>query len=137
MIQEGKQVSFDYTLTVEDKIVDTSKEKGPLKYTHGKGEIIPGLEKNLEGLKVGDEKLVIVPPEEAYGQLDPRAFREVEKSSLPQDIKVGMNLQAQSADGQVFVVKIAEIKNDMVVVDFNHPLAGKTLKFDVKIVSIE
>ncbi len=139
IIEKGKQISLDYTLTIEGKVIDSSEDRTPLKYTQGKGEIIPGLEKELEGLKVGDEKTVVVPPEEAYGLSDPNAFQEVPRSSLPPEIKpqAGMNIQAKDATGNVFPVEITEVKEDTVVINFNHPLAGKTLKFDIKIVSIE
>ncbi len=139
IVEKGKEVSIDYTLTVEGEVIDSSQGKSPLQYTQGEGQIIVGLEKELEGLKVGDEKTVVVPPEEAYGLSDPEAFQEVPRSSLPSEIKpqVGMYVQAKGADGKVFPVKITEVKENMVVINFNHPLAGKTLKFDIKIVSIK
>ncbi|MBN2121376.1 MAG: peptidylprolyl isomerase [Candidatus Omnitrophica bacterium] len=138
-IQGGSKVSFDYTLTVDGEVVDSSEGRGPMEYVHGQGQIIPGLAKQLEGLKVGDEKKVVVSAEEAYGPVNPNAFQEIDKSALPQDQepKVGMVLQAQTPEGQVFPVRISEVKDNTVMVDFNHPLAGKTLNFDVKIVSIQ
>jgi FKBP-type peptidyl-prolyl cis-trans isomerase 2 len=139
VIQDGRQVSFDYTLTVDGEVVDSSKGQGPLRYTHGKGEIIPGLARQLEGLRVGDEKTIEVPPEEAYGAINRQAFREISKASLPAGLepKVGMYLQMQGPAGQVLPVKIAEVKDNSVVLDLNHPLAGKTLTFQVKIVDIQ
>jgi FKBP-type peptidyl-prolyl cis-trans isomerase SlyD len=139
VIQDGSLVSFDYTLTVDGKVVDSTEGKEPLQYTQGKGELIPGLSKQLEGMRVGDEKKIVVPPEEAYGEVDPNAFKEVARSSLPKGIEpqVDMLLQANSPDGRTFPVRIAEVKEDTVVLDFNHPLAGKTLYFQVKIVSIQ
>ena len=138
-IQKGKQVSFDYTLSVDGEVVDSSKEGQPLEYTHGEGKIIIGLEKEMEGLKVGDEKTVEVKPEEAYGVKDPQAFRDVPKSSLPQGLepKVDMMLQMQGPGGQALPVRISEVKDDKIVLDLNHPLAGKTLMFQVKIVEIK
>jgi len=138
-IQSGKQVSFDYTLMVDGKVVDSSKDRGPLTYTHGKGEIIDGLSKQLEGMKIGEEKDIAVPPQEAYGNIDSQAFKEYPKTSLPssQAPQVGMYLQMKSPDGRIFPVRIAEVKKDTVLVDFNHPLAGKTLNFQVKIISIQ
>jgi FKBP-type peptidyl-prolyl cis-trans isomerase 2 len=139
VIQDGRLVSFDYTLTVDGEVIETSKEQGPLQYTHGKGEIIPGLAKQLEGLGVGDEKTIEVPPEEAYGPVNPKAFREIPNTSLPADLepRVGMYLQMQGPGGRILPVRVAEVKEDSVVLDLNHPLAGKTLIFQVKIVSIE
>jgi FKBP-type peptidyl-prolyl cis-trans isomerase SlyD len=138
-IQKGSQVSFDYTLTVDGDVIDTSKGKEPLQYTHGEGKIIRGLAKQLEGMKVGDEKRVVVEPQEGYGQVNPAAFQEVPKSRLSSDLKpeTGMHLQVKDQTGNTALVKITEVKEDVIVVDLNHPLAGKTLTFDVKIVSIE
>jgi FKBP-type peptidyl-prolyl cis-trans isomerase 2 len=138
-IKDGTKVKFDYTLTVDDETVDSSKERGPLEYTHGEGKIIPGLANELEGLKQGDEKEITLPPEKAYGKVNKDAVREFPKSSLPQDQepKVGMLLQVQTQNGQVIPAKIAEVKEDTIVLDLNHPLAGKTLNFDIKILSVE
>lgn len=138
-IQKGSQVSFDYTLTVDGEVIDSSQGKEPFQYTHGEGKIIPGLSRQLEGLKVGDEKRIEIPPEEAYGAVNPKAFQEVARTQLPPDIepKVGMQLQVGSSGGKIMIVKIAEVKGDTIVIDFNHPLAGKTLIFQVKIVSIK
>lgn len=137
-VQKGSQVSFDYTLTVDGEVIDSSEGRGPLEYTHGSGQIIPGLSKQLEGMKVGEEKEVQVIPEEAYGPVNPEAFQEVLKSQLPpdQEPQVGMLLYASGPQGAM-PVKITEVKEESVVVDFNHPLAGKTLTFKVKIVSIK
>ena len=137
-IQNGSKVAFHYTLTVDGVAVDSSDGKDPLNYTHGEGKIIPGLSRQLEGLKAGDEKDVIVPPEEAYGMRDPNAMREIARSQLPPGVDpfVGMPLQVQAPDGTVSIVSVAELKADTAVIDFNHPLAGKTLHFQIKIVSI-
>jgi peptidylprolyl isomerase len=138
IVEKGKQVSFEYTLTVDGEVVDKSEGK-PLQYKHGDGQIIPGLAEQLEGLKVGDEKVVEVDPDQAYGKVDPNAFRDVPKTVLPADLTpaVGMILQMQGPTGQALPVKIAEIKEESVVLDLNHPLAGKKLVFSIKIVSIE
>ena len=139
VVQSGSEVSFDYTLTDETgQVVDTSKGKAPLLYVHGQGQIIPGLEKELAGMTVGGEKKVTVKPEEAYGPVDPAAFREVPKEALPAEaLKVGTMLLAQGSGGQGVPVRVHEIKDKTVVMDFNHPLAGKTLSFDVKITGIK
>ncbi|MCF7875395.1 MAG: peptidylprolyl isomerase [Candidatus Omnitrophica bacterium] len=138
-IEKGKKVSFDYTLTVDGQVIDSSKEREPLSYVHGEGKIIPGLASELEGMKEGQEKIVKVSPEDAYGKENPEAFKEVPKSSLPKDLepKAGMMLQMQGPEGQAVPVKVAEVKDEEVVLDLNHPLAGKTLKFDVKVISVE
>lgn len=138
-IQEGKKVSFNYTLTVEGEVIDSSDGREPFEYTHGKGQIIPGLSKQLTGLRVGDEKVIKIPPEEGYGQINPEAIHEVPLTSLPADLdpEVGMYLQMQGPDGQSMPVKVTELKEETIVLDLNHPLAGKTLTFQVKVLSIE
>lgn len=138
-IHSGSIVSFDYTLRDETgKVIDSSAVKAPMSYTHGKGEIIPGLENELTGLKVGNEKHVTVKPENGYGPVDPRAFQEIEKEKLPPEaLKVGTILTARGPDGQSMPVRVQEIKEKTVIMDFNHPLAGKTLTFDVKITDIK
>lgn len=137
-IRNGSKVAFDYVLTVEDKVVDSTQAKGPFEYTQGEGNLITGLTKQLEGMKKGDEKIVEVKPEEAYGNPDPAGIREIPLSSMPADIKpeVGIILQMQDESGQTFPAKITEIKKDSIMIDLNHPLAGKTLTFKVKIVSV-
>jgi FKBP-type peptidyl-prolyl cis-trans isomerase SlyD len=132
-------VSFDYTLTGPDgKVIETSKGKEPLKYVHGQKAMIPGLEKELNGMKVGGEKHVTVKPEDAYGPINKGAFQEVPKEKLPANaLKVGAVLAAKSPEGMVIPVRVHEIKEKTVVMDMNHPMAGKTLIFDVKIVDIQ
>ena len=127
MIKEGSSVKFDYTLYVEGEVADTSEGKEPLQYTHGTGMIIPGLEAQLDGLKAGDEKKVIVAPEDAYGVVNPQAIVEIPKSNLGEglDPTVGMVLQMQTKDGQTLNGVVNEIKEEALVMNFNHPLAGK------------
>ena len=137
-VENGKKVSFDYTLTVDGEVVDTSKGKQPLEYTHGEPGLIPGLTSRMEGMEEGEERKIKVPSEEGYGPVDPKAFQEVPKTQLPEntDPKVGMLFQAQSPDGSMLPVKVTEVKNTSVIIDFNHPLAGKDLDFEVKVVSV-
>ena len=139
MVGQGKTVAFDYELTVEGKQVDTSKGRGPLEYIHGKGQIIPGLEHQIEGMKVGDSKSVVVAAKDAYGVLNPEAFQEVPKKNLPKEmpLEIGMVLKMTTPEGEAFPGVIKEIKEDSVIVDFNHPLAGKELNFKITIVSIK
>jgi FKBP-type peptidyl-prolyl cis-trans isomerase SlyD len=139
VIQAGSDVAFDYTLTDESgTVIDSSKGKEPMHYIHGKGQIIPGLEKELAGMAVGAAKKVTVKPEDGYGPIDPRAFQEVPKDKLPPAaLKVGTMLMAQSPQGQGIPARVHEIKENTVIMDFNHPLAGKTLSFDIKITDIK
>ena len=138
-VTEGKNVSLEYTLTLDDKsVVESNVGKQPLTYTHGTHQIIPGLEKALEGLTVGDTKEVTVAPADGYGEQDPNALQEVQKKLIPPDaLVVGVRLQGKAPDGHMIYPRVAEIKDDTVVLDFNHPLAGKTLHFDVKILDIQ
>jgi FKBP-type peptidyl-prolyl cis-trans isomerase 2 len=139
VIAAGKKVKFDYSLTVDSQVVETTKGKQPLEYTPGQNQLIPGLEKQMAGMKAGEEKSIIVKPEDGYGLVLKDAFREFDKTKLPKDVvpQVGMMLELKDQDGNSFPAVISEVKDKTVILDFNHPLAGKELKFDVKVVSIE
>jgi FKBP-type peptidyl-prolyl cis-trans isomerase SlyD len=139
MVKDGATVSLEYTLSGEDgKVIESNKGKEPLRYVDGRSQIIPGLEKALEGMKPGTEKKVTVKPEDAYGPVDPNAYREVPKENVPADsLKEGMALFAKNAEGEMFPVRVKEVKDKTVVIDMNHPLAGKTLVFDVKILDVQ
>ena len=138
-ITDGKFVSLEYTLTLDDKsVVESNVGKQPLTYAHGTQQIIPGLEKALAGLAVGDTKQVTVAPADGYGEKNPEAIQEVQKKLIPPDaLVVGSRLQGQAPDGQMVYPQVAEIKDDTVILDFNHPLAGKTLHFEVKVLDIQ
>lgn len=139
MIQAGSKVSIEYTLTLEDgTVADSNVGKPPLEYEHGAGNIISGLESGLAGLKTGDTKKVEVPPAEGYGDINPKAFQEVPKEKIPESAQaVGSVLQVETEDGQAVALRIHEIKDSTIIVDFNHPLAGKDLTFDVKVLSVQ
>ena len=139
VVSDGKKVKFDYTLSVDGKVVETSKEDGPMEYTQGDDSLIPGLAKQMAGLKVGDEKTIVVSSQEGFGPIDPQAVQEVPKSAIAPDIQlsVGLLLQMNDPQGNAFPAIIKEIKDDKVVLDFNHPLAGKELTFNVKVVDIQ
>lgn len=138
-VSDGKFVSLEYTLKLDDQsVVDSNVGGAPLTYTQGSHKIVPGLEKALEGMAVGDTKQVSVTPTDGYGAVDPSALQEVDKALLPPDaVQVGMRLQGRTPDGQMVFPLVAEVKTDTVVLDFNHPLAGKTLHFDVKVLDIK
>jgi FKBP-type peptidyl-prolyl cis-trans isomerase SlyD len=138
-VTPGTQVSLEYTLTLDDEqVLDSNVGSEPFTYVHGSHQIVPGLEKALEGMKVGERKQITVPPEEGYGIVRPEAIVEVDKSRVPPDARqVGARVQGQNADGQTFRATVAELKDDTVVLNFNHPLAGKTLHFDVKVLDIK
>jgi FKBP-type peptidyl-prolyl cis-trans isomerase SlyD len=137
-VAPGYKISLEYTLT-DDKgeQIQSNKGEAPLVYTQGAHEILPGLEKALDGMHVGEEKDVKLPPEEAYGPVQKEAFQEVPKSSIPAEAhKVGTPLRAQSPDGKTLVARVSEVKDKTIIVDLNHPLAGKTLAFHVKVLDV-
>ena len=138
-VSTGKQVSIEYTLTLEDKsVVDSNVGAEPLTFVQGSHNIIPGLESSLDGMKIGDSKQVTVKPENAYGPVNKDAVSEIKKDQIPQDaLHAGAVLQGQNPDGQVIIARVVEIKEDTVLLDYNHPLAGKTLFFDVKIMDVQ
>jgi FKBP-type peptidyl-prolyl cis-trans isomerase SlyD len=139
VVSEGKSVKVEYTLTVDGKVIDSSKGRQPLEFTAGSHQVVPGFEKAVMGMKVGEKKSFKVKPEEGYGAENPKAIRDIPRKELPADVtpKAGMTLYAQAKNGQHFPVKIVEVKKDVVVMDFNHPLAGKTLNFDVQVIDIK
>lgn len=138
MIRNGSQVSFEYTLSDQSgNLIQSNRGKDPISYTHGENQIIPGLEKALAGMEVNEEKSVRVEPEEAYGPVDPTSFKEVPKKDIPSAaLQVGTPLNARAPSGEDVVIHVHEVKNESVVLDFNHPLAGKVLKFDIKVLDV-
>lgn len=137
-VSENMVVQMEYTLTADGETVDQSPEGQPFRYTHGQGQIIPGLERQLAGLHVGDAKEVTVSPEEGYGPVDPNAVVEIPREQLPPTVtpEAGMTLSGVDPEGHPFRARIKEMHDTTVTLDLNHPLAGKTLLFKVKIVSI-
>lgn len=137
-VQEGSWVAIEYTLTDDaGNVLDSNVGKEPLTYIHGGGQIVHGLEKELTGLKVGDQKKVHVKPEDGY-PVNPNAFQEVPKDKLPPDAqKIGAVLATKGPQGETIAMRVREVREKTIVVDFNHPLAGKALNFDVKIMDIK
>ncbi len=135
-IAKDTVVSIEYRLTLGDgEVIEETDQENPLVYLHGHQEIVPGLEKALEGKKAGESLKAQVSPEEGYGDYDPDDVEEVPRSEFPADLELeaGGIVTATDEDGDDVEFLIKEIKGDTVVVDFNHPLAGKTLHFDVKV----
>jgi FKBP-type peptidyl-prolyl cis-trans isomerase SlyD len=135
-IADGTVVGIDYALHLGDgKIVDASEPGEPLTYLHGGGQIVPGLEGALLGLGAGDKRQVVVAPAEGYGEHDPRGVQEVPRSAFPPDFapQAGMELTAEGEDGEPVPFVVKELRLESVVIDLNHPLAGKTLHFDVTV----
>lgn len=138
-VQEGSLVSIEYTLTdASGAVLDSNVGKEPLTFIHGAGQIVKGLERELAGLRVGDQKKVQVKPEDGYGLTDQKALQEIPREMIPAEAqKPGTMLMSKAQDGRAIPIRVHEVKEKTVVVDFNHPLAGKTLNFDVKIKDIQ
>lgn len=139
-VKENDTVKVHYTGKLKDgQVFDSSLEREPLEFTMGKGQLIPGFEKGILNMEVNEKKTVTIPAEEAYGAPREELIQEVKKDQLPEDIKpeVGMGLVSKNPDGQEMNLVVAEVKDDTIVVDGNHPLAGKDLVFDLEVVEIK
>ena len=136
-VSNGKVISLEYTVTLEDgQPVDTNVGQDALTYTQGANQIIRGVEAAVEGMEVGQTTQVVVSPTEGYGDRDPNAVHEVPKAKIPQEAKIGTMLHGKDANGREIRPTVSAINADTVILDFNHPLAGKTLHFDLKVVNI-
>lgn len=135
----GDTVKIHYTGTLEDgQQFDSSEGRDPLEFELGAGQVVPGFEKAVSGMTVGESKSVKIEPEDAYGERNPEAVQEVPKSALPEELnpEEGMMLQAQNQSGQSVQLRVVAVKDETIIVDANHPLAGKTLNFDINLVAI-
>lgn len=137
-IKKGDTVRVNYTGKLADgKVFDSSKNEGrqPLEFTFGMGQLIPGFEAAIEGKEPGESVTVVIPPENAYGQIDPELIFTVPKAQVPENIplEVGTPLQLANDKGQQMAVVITDVGPDEVTLDANHPLAGKDLTFDIEI----
>ncbi|KPN63663.1 FKBP-type peptidyl-prolyl cis-trans isomerase SlyD [Aliiroseovarius sp. xm-m-379] len=138
-VTSGAQVAIHYTGTLEDgSVFDSSEGRDPLSFTVGSGMIIPGLDKALPGMTVGEKKKVTIAPEEAYGPRHDQAVMDVPRSDIPAEIplEVGLQLQMSGPQGQPIPVTVTALTEESVTLDANHALAGKTLIFDFELVSI-
>lgn len=131
-------ITLEYSLTVDGEVVDSSEENGPIDYIQGHGNIIPGLENALLGMKVGESKKVDVQAKDAYGEYDPEAIEEIPLSDFPDDIplEVGLELAVDDEETGPTTAVIEEVTKESVTLNYNHPLAGKDLHFDAKIKAI-
>jgi FKBP-type peptidyl-prolyl cis-trans isomerase SlyD len=134
-VAEGLQVSLEYSLSLADGTkVESNVGQEPLAFVQGSHHLVPGLESAINGMKVGQKKRVEVPPDQAYGEYDADAQLKVPKHKVPTTVKMG-DVLTRPSDRKP--MRVVEITNDTVVLDMNHPLAGKALVFDVKILKIE
>jgi FKBP-type peptidyl-prolyl cis-trans isomerase SlyD len=138
VIADDVVVSLEYTLTVDGEIVDSTEGIDPIEFIQGHENIIPGLERELYGLRMGDTKKVTVKAVDAYGEIDPEAIVDVPRDEIPTDIplKKDVELEVKNEDGEILDARIVSVSKDTVRLDFNHVLAGKTLNFEVTVVGL-
>ena len=138
-VKDGDVVRVHYTGKITNgEQFDSSTGREPLEFTVGAGQMIKGFDAAIPGMKVGEKKTINILPEDAYGVKDEQAIIEFPKENIPKEMKpeVGMKLQLRNENGQPFPVTIAEIKDDIIVLDANHSLAGKELVFDIELVEV-
>ncbi len=140
-VADDMVVTLDYLLQLDDgqEIDRSDSQDEPFEFLQGRGQIIPGLEKALVGMSVGDKKKVVIAPVDAYGELDPQDFDTVSRDMFPPDLALteGESLQMRDTESdKVFQATVSKIKEDSVILDFNHPLAGETLFFQVEIAGL-
>lgn len=138
-VQANDKVRVHYTGKLEDgKVFDSSLEREPLEVQLGEGKLIPGFEAGLVDMAVNEKKTIQIPAAQAYGESNPDLVQEVPKGQLPPDIKpeVGMGLVSRTPEGREIQLVVADVKDDTIVVDANHPLAGKDLTFEVEVIDI-
>jgi FKBP-type peptidyl-prolyl cis-trans isomerase SlyD len=138
IIEAGKQVSIEYTLKTDDDTVMASNVGAkPYTYVQGARQVVPGVEQALRGMKTGDKKAFTVNAEDGFGQRSEEAFQEVDKRIVPEESRrVDAQLQGQDAQGGIVSARVAEVKDDTVILDLNHPLAGETLHFEVEVLDV-
>lgn len=137
--KDGDEIKVHYTGKLDDGTVfDSSQDRQPLEFKIGSGSVIPGFEQGVVGMETGGTKIITIPPEEAYGPRREELVVDVKDSDFPEHItpSVGQRLQISQPDGNVANVMITNIKEEKVTLDANHPLAGQTLTFDIKLVAI-
>jgi FKBP-type peptidyl-prolyl cis-trans isomerase 2 len=138
MVTQGSTVEVHYTGKFpNDEVFDTSEGRDPLQFQVGTGQIIPGFENAILGKNVGDKVTINIPASEAYGEVRNELFVEVPLDKLPGEVEVGQTLQADSGNGETVMVVVEQVNEDHVIINGNHPLAGKDLVFDIEIVSVQ
>jgi len=137
-VQNGVVVSMEYTLKIDGEVIDSSEGHDPLEFLTGQGNIISGLESEMIGMKVGESKDVVVPPADGYGEYDEDAFLDVPKNQFPADMPVeeGLELTVRDDSGEGRYARIESVEGETVRLNFNHPLAGDELHFNVKVVNL-
>ncbi|WP_066218187.1 FKBP-type peptidyl-prolyl cis-trans isomerase [Formosa haliotis] len=139
-VKENNTVKVHYTGKLSDgQVFDSSEGREPLEFTLGQGQMIPGFEKGLIDMKLNEKKTISLSKDEAFGEANPELIQEVQKSQLPPEIQpeVGMGLISKAPDGTEHNLTIVAVKDDSIVLDANHPLAGKDVVFDIEVVDIQ
>lgn len=140
LVKANDKVKVHYTGKLKEtgQVFDSSTERGPLEVQLGENALIPGFEKGLVDMKLHEKKTIEIPKEEAYGEVMKELFHKVDRAQLPQEIKpeVGMGLMSQNPDGSERQLRVAEVQEDHIIVDANHPLAGQDLVFELEVVAI-
>jgi len=139
VVQQGDTVTVNYTLTVGDEVIHPADPEDPLVISVGSSQLIPAFEDQLVGMASGETKSFEIEADQGYGEEDPALFKEIPNDQIPADVKVevGKTIYVKGPDGQAYPVKIHEVKDETIVLNFNHPLAGKKLKFDIELVKID
>ncbi len=137
-VQDNLVVTLDYKLIVEDEMLESTEDGEPIIFIQGIGQIISGLENSLYGMEVGDQKTVVVQPEDAYGEYDPESLQEAKKEEFSEEIPldVGTFLDLEDDEGDILSAQIIAAEENTVTLDFNHPLAGKTLTFEITLTDL-
>ena len=137
-IGQGAEITFNFSLALEDGyIIDSNFESSPARFLVGDGSLLPGFEEVLEGLVAGSEAQFLVPPEKAFGQHNPQNVQLIKRSLFDQDeLQPGLVISFQNGDGELPGV-VQSLTEEEVMVDFNHPLAGKSIVFTVKIIDVQ
>jgi FKBP-type peptidyl-prolyl cis-trans isomerase 2 len=139
-IKKGDKIKVEYTGSLEDgTIFDSSKNhEAPLEFVVGAGQLIKGFDEAVVGMKIGEEKEIKIPPEEAYGPHNPEFVKDMPREMFPddQEIKPGMVFMVNLEDGRQLPVRVSKVSDDKITIDLNPPLAGKTLVFKIKIIDV-
>ena len=137
-VQDNLVVTLDYKLIVEDEMLESTEDGEPILFIQGIGQIIPGLENALYGMEVGDQKTVVIQPEDAYGEYDPESLQDAKKEEFSEEVPldVGTFLDLEDDERDILSAQVIAAEEDTVTLDFNHPLAGKTLTFEITVTDL-
>jgi len=137
-VKDNLVVTLDYKLIVDDEIMENTEDGKPILFIQGIGQIIPGLENAIYGMKVGEQQTVVIPPEDAYGEYDAESLQEAKKDEFSEEVPldVGTFLDLEDDEGDILSAQIIAAEEETVTLDFNHPLAGKTLTFEITLTDL-